>query len=93
MISGRIFAVVLLLMPVTAGAAQRTWVGISDTMTEGTYRTVQNMTATYLPWNTAVGEPDDTMGGQDCVSALMANPFIHTDKCGDTLPAVCECEP
>jgi hypothetical protein len=77
----------------TASAAQRTWVGISDTMTEGTYRTVKNVTATFLPWNTAAGEPDDTMGGQDCVSALMANPLIQTDKCGDTLPAVCECEP
>jgi hypothetical protein len=77
----------------TAGAAARTWVGISDTMTEGTYQTVKGATASYLPWNSAAGEPDDTMGGQDCVSALMANPFIQTDKCGDTLPAVCECEP
>jgi hypothetical protein len=77
----------------TAAAAQRTWIGISDTMTEGTYQTVKNMAATFLPWNTAAGEPDDTMGGQDCVSALMANPLIQTDKCGDTLPAVCECEP
>jgi len=77
----------------TASAAQRTWVGISDLMTEGQFRTVQNMPATFLPWNTAAGEPDDTMGGQDCVSAQMANPLIQTDKCADTLPAVCECEP
>ncbi|HEY5923923.1 MAG TPA: C-type lectin domain-containing protein [Kofleriaceae bacterium] len=77
----------------TAGAAAKTWVGISDIQTEGTYRTVKNMPATYLPWNTGAGEPDDTMGGQDCVSAQMANPLIQTDKCGDTLPAVCECEP
>jgi len=77
----------------TAAAAQRTWIGISDIMTEGTYRTVNGATATYLPWDTANGEPDDTMGGQDCVSALMANPLIRTDKCGDTLPAICECEP
>lgn len=77
----------------TAAAAQRTWVGISDTMTEGTYETVKNMAATFLPWDSGAGEPNDSMGGQDCVSALMANPLIETDKCSDTLPAVCECEP
>ena len=77
----------------TAGAATLTWVGISDTMTEGNYQTVKNSAATYLPWDTAGGEPDDTMGGQDCVSAQMANPLIQTDKCQDANIAVCECEP
>jgi hypothetical protein len=78
----------------TAAAAQRTWIGISDTATEGTFVTVKNTPATFLPWSTSpVMEPDDAMGGQDCVSALMAMPLIQTDKCSDTLPAVCECEP
>ena len=62
-------------------------------MTENTFVTVKGGTPPFLPWNTAAGEPDDTMGGQDCVSGLMANPLIQTDKCSDTLPAVCECEP
>jgi hypothetical protein len=75
----------------TAAAAARAWVGISDTVTEGTFRTVNGATPSYLPWLS--GEPDDAMGGQDCVSALMASPNIQTDKCSDTLPAICECEP
>jgi hypothetical protein len=77
----------------TAGAAARTWVGLTDSATEGTFLTVTGMTPALspLPWGAA--EPDDAMGGQDCVSALMASPTIQTDKCGDTLPAVCECEP
>jgi hypothetical protein len=79
------------LQAITTAAANQAWVGISDIMTEGTFRTVKGATATYLPW--AAGEPDDAMGGQDCVSALMTAPNIQTDKCSDTLPAVCECEP
>jgi hypothetical protein len=77
----------------TAAAAQRAWLGISDTATEGTFMTVKNTVPPYLPWNTAAMEPDDSMGGQDCVSAVMATSLIQTDKCADTLPAVCECEP
>lgn len=75
----------------TAAAAQRTWIGISDTQNEGTFRTVNGDVATYLPWG--AGEPDNAMGGQDCVAALMASPTIQDDRCSDTLPAVCECVP
>jgi hypothetical protein len=79
----------------TAAAAARTWVGITDQVTEGTYVTVQGTTATFLPWDTANGEPDNPggMGGEDCVSALMASQKLATDRCSLTFPAVCECEP
>jgi hypothetical protein len=79
----------------TAAAAARTWIGIEDQQTEGTYVTVKGSAATYLPWNTATGEPDNPGGGggEDCVSALMATPTIATDRCNLTYPAVCECEP
>jgi hypothetical protein len=75
----------------TAAAAARAWVGISDTVTPDTFLTVTGATPPYLPWGP--NQPDDAMGGQDCVSALMASPTIQDDKCSDTLPAVCECEP
>jgi hypothetical protein len=84
------------LMAITtkAGAA-RTWIGINDIQTEGTYVTVKGPVATFVPWDTANGEPDNpaSMGGEDCVSALMATPNIATDRCTITFPAVCECEP
>jgi hypothetical protein len=79
----------------TAAAAQRTWIGINDQTTEGTYVTVTGGAATFLPWNTATGEPDNpgNMGGEDCVAALMATPTIATDRCSISYPAVCECDP
>lgn len=66
------------------------WIGIDDQVTEGTYVTQKAVPATFLPW--APGEPDDTMGGQDCVDAVSSTK-IATDKCGIRENAVCECEP
>jgi hypothetical protein len=79
----------------TASAQAKTWVGIDDITTEGTYVTVNNTTPGFLPWNTAAGEPDNPggSGGEDCVAALMSNQKIETDKCNLSYPAVCECEP
>ena len=79
----------------TLGAGARTWVGIEDMAAEGSYVTVKGAAATYLPWDAANNEPDNGggMGGQDCVTALMASPNIATDACATSFPAVCECEP
>lgn len=75
----------------TEGGAARTWVGIDDRTTEGTFVTSKGTAATFLPW--AGGEPNNP-GNQDCVSALMASPNIATDSCDQNMfPAVCECEP
>jgi hypothetical protein len=79
------------LQALTTAAAADAWVGINDMTTENTFVTVKGANATYLPW--AANEPDDGMGGQDCVTALMASPNIQTDKCTDMAPAVCECDP
>jgi hypothetical protein len=77
----------------TLSTAVKTWVGINDIVTEGTYMTTKNAAATFLPWNTAAGEPNDPGNPpQDCVAALMSGPLIEDDKCGDTYAAVCECE-
>lgn len=76
----------------TATGVSKTWIGISDTMNEGTYRTVKGDTATFpggLPWNN--GEPGGAT--ENCVSALMASPTWATDGCNTSFPAVCECDP
>ena len=84
-----------LLAIVTAAAAPRTWIGLTDTASEGTFLTVKGDAAPFLPWDTANNEPTNfgNQGGEDCVSALMATPTIATDRCSISFPAVCECEP
>lgn len=79
----------------TTSGDSLTWVGINDIVTETTYVTVLGAPATYLPWDTTNGEPDNSgpMPGQDCVSALMSSPLIETDRCSDSYAAICECEP
>jgi hypothetical protein len=76
------------------GVGPSYWVGISDIQQEGVYKRVyDNAVQGYLPWDAAAGEPDDTMGGQDCVDSHTALHKIYTDKCTDQMPAVCECDP
>ena len=74
----------------TLAVTGKFWVGITDSATEGTFLTVKGAPQVFLPW--APGEPDDGMGGQDCVSGISATQ-IETDKCSTQFPAICECEP
>jgi hypothetical protein len=73
------------------------WVGVDDRLLEGTYvRSSDGMPATFKPWDTANGEPDNPGGGggQDCVASTST--LFSTEDCsGNTAnrPAVCECEP
>lgn len=66
------------------------WVGISDREDEGTFVTVLDRRATFLPW--ATNEPDDQPGRADCVKASQ-NQQVADDDCGLAVVAVCECEP
>jgi hypothetical protein len=77
-------------------AAGTFWIGIHDRVIEGTYVKTTGGPATFLPWDTGAGEPDNPGGGggQDCVAATATT--ISTEDCtgnGSTRPAVCECEP
>ena len=75
-------------------AAARSWIGLDDMTTEGTFMTVRGMPATYVPWDTGNGEPNNGTGTpQNCVTALSGSPLIATDRCNDAFVAVCECEP
>jgi hypothetical protein len=66
------------------------WVGIDDRVQENTFVTAKGVPATFLPW--ANGQPNDNLGGEDCVEALTSMQFNDTD-CNANLPAICECEP
>ena len=73
----------------TLGGGGGYWVGIDDIAMEGVYVNVKTLTAQgFLPW--AGGEPDNN-GNQDCVAGKNATE-IETDQCGQSKPAVCECE-
>ncbi len=70
------------------------WVGITDSVNEGTYVNVLGQTQTFLPWTT--GAPNNAGGGQgeDCVESLdNAAHEINDRRCQDKLAAVCECSP
>lgn len=69
------------------------WVGINDRVAEGIYVKSNGGAATFLPWDTGGGEPDNPGGGggQDCVAATATT--ISTEACvGTNRPAACECE-
>jgi Lectin C-type domain len=75
-----------------AGATVTYWVGISDSATEGTWRTVKGGTQTFLPWET--GHPTTTPPNNqdDCVRVVTADAKFFDDKCNTQLAAICECE-
>lgn len=73
-----------------AGASATYWVGIDDLMTEGTFLTVKNAPATFLPWDPPA--PDDAGPGEDCVEAITATAKFNDQRCTTQLPAICECE-
>lgn len=73
----------------TASAATRQWVGVTDLAVEGTFLDVKGATPGFLPWGPA--EPNNPNPGEDCVSADGTE--FQTDKCSLQFRAVCECEP
>jgi hypothetical protein len=76
----------------TLSAASASWVGISDTATEGAFVTVKGVAATFLPWDG--GQPDNAgPQGEDCVMIQTSSSKLRDEKCGTKYRAVCECEP
>ena len=75
-----------------AGSIALYWVGVDDIATEGTFLTVKNVPATFLPWQPPA--PDDAPPGEDCVEAITAVAMFNDDRCNNTqLAAICECDP
>jgi len=75
---------------VLALAGADIWVGINDLAVEGSFVTVLNAPAMFLPWGSA--QPDNAPGGADCVSAH-ADARYYDDRCTTGRVAVCECAP
>lgn len=80
-----------------ATSAARVWVGIDDQTTNMSFVTTRGGT---FPSNDPlwdINEPNDTPftggGGADCVVGVKASNQLADTKCGDSYPAICECDP
>jgi len=65
------------------------WVGVSDRVDDGVYRTVLGELATFLPW--AAGEPND-LGQEDCVELDGLDRTYNDSNCQLAKPYICECD-
>ncbi len=76
----------------TVAAQGRFWVGITDSVNEGTWLNTKGAPQTFLPWE--AGAPNTGNNQDDCVEADAATSLIKDQRCGNTqYVAVCECEP
>lgn len=64
------------------------WVGISDRVTEGTWRGVTGVLAAYLPWSPGSG----MVGGEDCVAWLPTSAMFVDQACTLDANRICECD-
>ncbi len=67
------------------------WIGLSDTDTEGTFLWVNGKSATISPWNE--GEPNDSGGVEDCVGLFTSGETAGTWNdfdCGSERAFICE---
>ncbi len=75
---------------ITLSPTTNVWIGISDTVTEGTFVTVRGAVPPFLPWIT--GAPDDGPPSEDCVDVVSTLTQINDERCNTSLRAICECE-
>ncbi len=70
----------------TALITQNIWIGVTDRVVEGTYRTVTGGIQTYLPWG--LGEPDT----DDCIFIDGLTTQLVAQDCDSGRRYICECD-
>ena len=70
----------------TALVTQNIWIGVTDRITEGTYRRVTGGVQTYLPWG--IGEPDI----DDCLYIDGLTTQLVAQSCDSGRRYICECD-
>jgi hypothetical protein len=66
------------------------WIGLSDRVTEDTFRWVTGAASPFTAWGS--GKPDDPDGTEDCVEQRRNMPNWDDLPCTDQLAYVCECD-
>lgn len=66
------------------------WIGLSDRVTEGTFRWVAGAASPFTAW--AGGQPDDATGDEDCVEQKRMMSGWHDEPCTELRAYVCECD-
>jgi hypothetical protein len=75
-----------------------TWLGLSDRVTEGTFRWVTNEATQYAsvghetPWEGDQPETGASAPTDDCVAMRALAGALHDDKCSSTSNYICECD-
>lgn len=67
-----------------------TWIGLSDRVTEGTFRWVTRAASPFTAW--AAGQPADAGGDEDCVEQKFMMAGWRDQPCTEPLAYVCECD-
>jgi hypothetical protein len=70
------------------GLNMQLWLGVSDALHDGVWRTTTGATASYLPWE--AGQPSTT-AGDDCVKVDQG--VFVAKACDHPYSYACECEP
>jgi len=73
---------------IALAGANATWVGVSDRVVEGTWRSVTGGNAAVLPWSS--GAP--TAGGPDCVEWNPTTNQFTDVACNASRYRICECD-
>lgn len=70
------------------------WVGLNDIDKEGIYIWSDDQQVYDMSWKDIMfkeGEPNDYLGGEDCVAMLLPPPYkLNDDSCNKTYHSVCE---
>ena len=73
---------------VTYAKSHLGWIGLSDRITEGTFKNVTNETPDVRPFSS--GQPDNGSGSEDCVQQKTDG--LDDDQCANAHPYLCECD-
>ncbi|XP_072035475.1 low affinity immunoglobulin epsilon Fc receptor-like [Amphiura filiformis] len=65
---------------VSIASGNAVWIGLNDVIQEGVYEWLDGTQVSYFYWSTSSGQPNNALGGQDCVQVLSTGGWAD-EKC------------